>query len=81
MIVEEKLFVVQLCICWRNSESHRSSLQGNSEKFHCNPKEFQKGEVVVVLLLREEKASSCEKTKFLQVAPNCAALTSCVLVS
>ena len=45
------------------------------EKFHCNPKKFQREEVVGVVLMREEKAFSEERKK-LQVAPNCAALNS-----
>ena len=46
-----------------NSERCRLDFQGNLVKFHCNPKEFQR-EVVGVVLMREEKAFSEGKKEF-----------------
>ena len=39
----------------------RLGFHGNLEQFHCNPKEFQREEVVGVVLMRGEKAFSEKK--------------------
>ena len=57
---------------------HRQEFPEIPEKFHCNPREFQKEGVVGFVLMREEKAFSDKK--FLQVAPNCAALKSLTMM-
>ena len=44
--------------------SNRQDFPGNLEKFHCNPKEFQREGVVGVVLMREEKAFSEERKNF-----------------
>ena len=49
-------------------ERYRLYFPGNLEKYHCNRKEVPRGEVVVCVLVREEKSFS--EIEFLQVAPN-----------
>ena len=53
---------------------------GNLEKWHCNPKDFQKREGVGVVLLREEKAFS-EERSFTSRTKLCCFLECCLLVS